>query len=62
MLFRSGGTAFKTSTDVEELSTTLGLGYSFGNDMTSLNIGYEREVNDDEYESHYTSVKIISKF
>ena len=30
-----------TTSDVEELSATLGLGYSFGNDMTSLNINYE---------------------
>jgi uncharacterized protein with beta-barrel porin domain len=60
--YAGGGTAFSTSTDVEELSATLGLGYSFGNDLTSLSIGYEGEVNDAEYLSHYGSVKIVSKF
>ena len=60
--YTGGGTAFTTSTDVEELSATLGLGYSFGNDLTSLSIGYEGEVNDAEYLSHYGSVKIVSKF
>jgi uncharacterized protein with beta-barrel porin domain len=38
--FQGGGTAFKTTSEVEELSATLGLGYSFGNDVTSLNINY----------------------
>jgi hypothetical protein len=60
--YQGGGTAFKTSTDVEELSATLGLGYSFGNDVTSLNINYEANANDDEYVSHYGSVKIVAKF
>ena len=60
--YQGGGTAFKTSTDVEELSATLGLGYSFGNDMTSLNINYEANANDDDYLSHYGTVKIVSKF
>ena len=60
--YQGGGTAFNTSTDVEELSATLGLGYSFGNDMTSLNINYEANANDDDYLSHYGSVKIVSKF
>ena len=61
-LTTGGGTAFKTSTNVEELSATLGLGYSFGNDMTSLNINYEANANDDDYLSHYGTVKIVSKF
>jgi len=60
--YTGGGTAFNTSTDVEELSVTLGLGYSFGNDVTSLNIGYEANANEDDYLSHYGTVKIISKF
>ena len=60
--YKGGGTAFKTSTDVEALSATLGLGYSFGNDLTSLNIGYEGEMDDNEYISHYGSLKIVSKF
>jgi len=60
--YQGGGTAFNTSTDVEELSVTLGLGYSFGNDVTSLNIGYEANANEDDYLSHYGTVKIISKF
>ena len=60
--YQGGGTAFKTSTDVEELSATLGLGYSFGNDVTSLNINYEANANEEDYLSHYGSVKIIAKF
>jgi len=60
--YQGGGTAFKTSTAVEELSATLGVGYSFGNDATSVNIGYEAEANDDDYISHYGSVKIVAKF
>ena len=60
--FTGGGTAFKTKTDVEEMSATLGLGYSVGSDMTSLNIGYEANADDNKYLSHYGSIKIISKF
>ena len=60
--YQGGGTAFKTSTDVEELSATLGFGYSFGSEMTSLEIGYETEWNDADYVSTYGSVKIVSKF
>jgi hypothetical protein len=60
--YQGGGTKFLTSTDVEELSATLGLGYSFGNDVTSLNLNYEANANEDEYMSHYGSVKIVAKF
>jgi len=60
--YTGGGTTFNTSTDVEELSATLGLGYSFGNDVSSVNIGYEANANEDDYLSHYGTVKIISKF
>jgi len=60
--YTGGGTAFNTSTDVEELSATLGLGYSFGNDVSSININYEANANEDDYLSHYGTVKIISKF
>ena len=60
--YTGGGTKFKTTTDVEELSATLGLGYSFGNDVTSLNLNYEGTTNDDEYVSHYGSVKLVAKF
>ena len=60
--YTGGGTAFKTSTNVEELSATLGLGYSFGNDVSSININYEANANEDDYLSHYGTVKIISKF
>ena len=60
--YQGGGTKFKTTTEVEELSATLGLGYSFGNDVTSLNINYEANANDDEYVNHYGSVKIVAKF
>ena len=60
--YQGGGTAFKTSTAVEELSATLGLGYSYGSDATSIEFAYEADVNDDEYLSHYGSVKIVGKF
>ena len=60
--YTGGGAKFKTSTDVEELSATLGIGYSYGNDMTSVNIGYEAEANDDDYLSHFGSIKIVAKF
>ena len=60
--YTGGGTAFKTSTDIEELSATLGLGYSFGNDVTSVNINYEANVNDDKYLGQYGSIKIVAKF
>jgi uncharacterized protein with beta-barrel porin domain len=61
-IYTGGGTAFKTTTDVEALSATLGLGYSFGNDITSINLSYEAEASDDDYLGHYGSVKIIAKF
>jgi len=60
--YTGGGTAFKTTTDVEELSATLGIGYSFGSDAASLNLNYEANANDDDYLSHYGTVKIIAKF
>ena len=60
--YQGGGTNFITTSDVEELSATLGLGYSFGNDITSLNFNYEATQNDDEFSSHYGSVKIVAKF
>ena len=60
--FQGGGTAFKTSTAVEELSATLGLGYSYGTDSTSIEIAYEADANDDDYLSHYGSIKIVGKF
>ena len=60
--YAGGGTNFVTTTEIEETSATLGLGYSFGNDMTSLSIGYEGEANDAEYISHYGSIKLTSKF
>ena len=60
--YQGGGTAFKTSTEVEELSGTLGLGYTYGSDLVSLDIGYEAEADDNDYLSHYGSVKIVSKF
>ena len=60
--YTGGGTKFKTSTEVEEVSATLGLGYSFGNDVTSLNINYEANANDDDYVNQYGSVKIVAKF
>jgi uncharacterized protein with beta-barrel porin domain len=60
--FQGGGAKFKTTTEVEELSATLGLGYSFGNDVTSLNINYEANVTDDDYMNQYGSIKIVAKF
>jgi len=60
--FQGGGTAFKTSTAVEELSATLGLGYSYGTDATSIKFAYEADANDDDYLSHYGSIKIVGKF
>ena len=60
--YQGGGTKFKTTTEVEELSATLGLGFSFGNDVTSLNINYEANANEDDYVSQYGSVKIVAKF
>ena len=60
--YKGGGSAFKTSTNVEELSATLGLGLSFGSDGTSFNIGYEAEANEDDYLSHYGTLKFITVF
>ena len=60
--FQGGGTAFKTSTAVEELSATLGLGYTYGSDSTAIEVSYEADANDDDYLSHYGSVKIVGKF
>jgi len=60
--YQGGGTKFKTTSEVEELSATLGLGFSFGNDVTSLNINYEANANEDDYVSQYGSVKIVAKF
>jgi len=60
--YQGGGTAFKTSTAVEELSATLGLGYSYGSDAASIELAYEADVNDDDYLSHYGSIKLVGKF
>jgi uncharacterized protein with beta-barrel porin domain len=60
--YQGGGTAFKTSTEVEELSATLGVGYSLGNDYTSIEFNYEADANDDKYLSHGGSIKIVGKF
>jgi uncharacterized protein with beta-barrel porin domain len=60
--YTGGGTAFKTSNAVEEMSATLGLGYSFGSDSASVNLVYEAEADDNKYIGHYGSVKIVAKF
>ena len=60
--YTGGGSAFKTSTKVEELSATLGLGYSFGSDRTLINFGYEAEANQEDYLSHYGTLKLVHKF
>jgi len=60
--YQGGGTSFKTSTDVEELSATLGLGFSMTSDNTTVEFSYEADANDDDYLSHYGSIKIVGKF
>ena len=60
--FQGGGSVFKTSTAVEEMSATLGLGYTYGTDSTAIEFGYEADANDDDYLSHYGSIKIVGKF
>ena len=60
--YQGGGSSFTTSTDVEELSATLGLGYSFSSDVASVEFAYEADANDDKYLSHYGSLKIVGKF
>jgi hypothetical protein len=60
--YQGGGSSFTTSTDVEELSATLGLGYSFSSDNASIEFAYEADANDDDYLSHYGSIKLVSKF
>jgi hypothetical protein len=60
--YTGGGSAFKTKTEIEALSATLGLGYTFGSDGATLNIGYEAEANDDEYLSHFGTIKLVGKF
>ena len=60
--YQGGGVAFETTTAVEELSATLGLGYSYGTDAASIEFAYEADANNDDYLSHYGSVKIVSKF
>lgn len=60
--YQGGGTSFTTSTAVEELSATLGLGFSMGNDVSSVEFAYEANVNDDDYLGHYGSFKIVTKF
>ena len=60
--YTGGGTAFTTKTDIESMSGTLGLGYTFGSDRASFNVGYEAEANQDDYLSHYGTVKLVAKF
>ena len=60
--YTGGGSAFTTSTKVEELSATLGLGYSFGSDRASVNFGYEAEANQEGYLGHYGTLKFVTKF
>jgi uncharacterized protein with beta-barrel porin domain len=60
--FQGAGAAFKTTTAIEELSATLGLGYTFTNGNTDVNVGYEAEANDDDYLGHYGTVKLTTKF
>jgi uncharacterized protein with beta-barrel porin domain len=60
--FQGGGTAFDTETDVEEMSATLGLGYTYTNGNTDVTVGYEAEANNDDYLGHNGSVKLSSRF
>jgi uncharacterized protein with beta-barrel porin domain len=60
--YQGGGSTFQTSTDVEELSATLGLGYSLNSDGASVEFAYEADANDDKYLSHYGSLKVVGKF
>jgi uncharacterized protein with beta-barrel porin domain len=60
--YQGGGTAFTTSTDVEDMSATLGLGYSYNSDSGSVEFAYEADANDDDYLSHYGSIKFNKKF
>jgi cytoskeletal protein CcmA (bactofilin family) len=60
--YQGGGTKFKTHTAVEEVSATLGLGYTFTNGNTDMNVGYEATANDDDYFGHYGTVKFTTKF
>jgi uncharacterized protein with beta-barrel porin domain len=60
--FQGGGNAFKTSTAIEEMSATLGVGYTFTNGNTDVNVGYEAEANQEDYLGHYGTVKLTSRF
>jgi hypothetical protein len=60
--YQGGGTKFKTQTAVEEVSATLGLGYTFTNGNTDINVGYEAEANNDDYLGYYGIVKFLIKF
>jgi len=60
--YQGGGTSFKTSTSVEELSATLGIGYTYSNDVVSMELAVEVNANEDDYLSQYGSFKIVSKF
>jgi len=60
--YKGGGAKFNTTTDIEPLTATLGVGYTFGSDAASVNIGYEAEANEEDYMSHFGSVKIVAKF
>jgi outer membrane autotransporter protein len=58
----TGGAAFKSTTALEEMSATLGLGYTFSNGNTNVNVGYEAEANNDDYLGHSGSLKLVTKF
>ena len=60
--YQGGGTAFKTETNVEETSATIGLGYRFGSDTASIDIGYEGTADRNDYLGHYGQIKLVSKF
>jgi uncharacterized protein with beta-barrel porin domain len=60
--YTGGGALFDTQNAVEELSATLGIGYAFGNDYTSISFAAEADANDDKYLSYGGSIKLVGKF
>ena len=44
------------------IAATLGLGYTFSNGNTNVNVGYEAEANNDDYFGHSGSLKLVTKF
>ena len=60
--YQGGGSKFQTETAIEEMSATLGLGYTFSSGNTDVNVGYEAEANNEDYLGHYGQIKFSSRF